>query len=288
MTTHAKPALREQGSTAALLATACSVLAASSDSAVLDAELLLAFVTGRSRSSLRAFPERAVDAEQEQRFHALVARRAAGEPLAYLTGTREFYSLDLNVAEAVLVPRPETELLVAIVLNSQPLRAEDPAILDLGTGSGAIALAIKQSRPDAIVTAVDSSRAALAIARANGARLGLDVRWLESSWFAALGSERFDVLVSNPPYVRTADVVGDLVHEPRLALDGGVDGLDAYRAILAAAPSHLRAGGIVALEHGYDQRPALLQLAREHGFAVQAAHDDLAGRARVLVLEVSQ
>src|SRR5690606_23545693 len=136
MTTHAKPALREQGSTAALLATACSVLAASSDSAVLDAELLLAFVTGRSRSSLRAFPERAVDAGHDPRSHALVARRAAAGPLAYLAGRREFYSLDLTVAEAVLVPRPETELLVAIVLNSQPLRAEDPAILDLGTGSG--------------------------------------------------------------------------------------------------------------------------------------------------------
>jgi release factor glutamine methyltransferase len=285
MNTRRESALGQPaGGTAALLASAVAALAVRSGTAALDAELLLAFVTARSRSSLRAFPERAIGVAEAQRFAALVARRAAGEPLAYLTGVREFFSLELGVAPEVLVPRPETELLVDTVLAAAALQPRAPAVVDLGTGSGAIALAVKQSRRDAIVTAVDSSAAALAVARGNGARLGLDVRWLQSDWFAALGNETFDVVASNPPYVRSADVVGDLVHEPRQALDGGADGLDAYRAILAAAPAHLNEGGVVVLEHGYDQREVLAPLAAQFGFAVQAAHDDLAGRARVLVL----
>jgi release factor glutamine methyltransferase len=285
MNVRRESALEEAGGgTAALLAGAVAALSVRSATAQLDAELLLAFVTARSRSSLRAFPERAIAATEAQRFAALVARRATGEPLAYLTGAREFFSLELGVAPDVLVPRPETELLVETVLALTALQRRAPAVLDLGTGSGAIALALKQSRRDAVVTAVDSSAAALAVARGNGVRLGLDVRWLESDWFAALGSERFDIVASNPPYVRSADVAGDLVHEPRQALDGGADGLGAYRAILGAAPAHLAAGGAVVLEHGYDQRAVLAALAVQLGFAVQAAHDDLAGRARVLVL----
>lgn len=272
------------GSTAALLAGAVAALAARSATPHLDAELLLAFVTARSRSSLRAFPERAVAPTEAQRFAAIVARRATGEPLAYLTGVREFFSLELGVAPSVLVPRPETELLVDAVLAAVAPRPRGPAVVDLGTGSGAIALAVKQSRRDAVVTAIDSSAAALVVARGNGVRLGLDVRWLESDWFAALQGERFDVVASNPPYVRSAEVTGDLAHEPRQALDGGADGLDAYRAILGAAPRYLRADGVVVLEHGHDQREALAALAVRLGFVVQAAHDDLAGHGRVLVV----
>jgi release factor glutamine methyltransferase len=288
MNTRREPALGQPaGDAGALLASAVAALAVRSGTAQLDAELLLAFVTARSRTSLRAFPERAVAATEAQRFATLVARRAAGEPLAYLTGVREFFSLELGVAPSVLVPRPETELLVDTVLAAVASRPRGPAVVDLGTGSGAIALAVKQSRRDAVVTAIDSSAAALVVARGNGARLGLDVRWLQSDWFAALGNERFDVVASNPPYVRSADVVGDLIHEPRQALDGGADGLDAYRAIFAAAPARLNEGGLVVLEHGFDQREALVALAAQFRFAVQAAHDDLAGYPRVLVLAQS-
>ena len=164
--------------------------------------------------------------------------------------------------------------------------AARPAVLDVGTGSGAIALAIKRARGKAVVTATDQSAAALDVARANAARLGLDVRFVESHWFEALGGEAFDVIVSNPPYVRSADVTGALAFEPRLALDGGADGLDAYRVLFAGAAAHLAARrGLLLVEHGADQRPELVALAEAHGWRVASAHDDLAGRPRVLELE---
>lgn len=269
-----------------VLAEAAAALASVSDSPRLDAELLVAFAAGRTRSSVLAFPERVLEAHVAAKFHALLARRARGEPLAYLTGEREFFSLSLAVTPDVLVPRPETELLVEASLAGFGPGAA-PAFLDVGTGSGAIALAVKQTFPAARVTATDRSAAALAVARLNAARLGLDVRFVESDWFAQLQGERFDVIVSNPPYVRSAQVAGPLAHEPRLALDGGVDGLDAYRVLLAGGKERLAAGGILALEHGADQRGALVSLAAEHGWRVAAAHDDLSGRPRVLVLEGS-
>ena len=270
--------------TSELLAAAARDLAAASDTPRLDAELLLAFATGRSRSSVLAFPERTVAPSAASGFAAFVARRVQGEPVAYLTGTRDFYSLTLAVDPAVLIPRPETELCVEAVLARCALLRR-PAVLDVGTGSGAIALAVKHACVHAKVTGVDVSAGALAVARVNAERLGLSVRWLESSWFAGVEGERFDVIVSNPPYVRSADVHGALAFEPRLALDGGGDGCHAYRMLLGAAERHLSAGGVLVLEHGAEQRAELVALAEVSGWRVVETHDDLAGRARVLVLE---
>ena len=266
------------------LASAVGKLAAVSETPRLDAEVLLAFATGRTRASLLAFPERPLDAAAAERFSSSLARRAAGEPLAYVTGLREFYSLPLTVSRDVLIPRPETELLVELALHSIQQR-ERPKVLDVGTGSGAIAIAVKRARPDAQVTASDVSAAALAVARANAAQLGVEIRCVESAWFAALGDARFDVIVSNPPYVRSAEVRGALELEPRVALDGGADGLDAYRAILAGAAAHLGArDGVLLLEHGHEQRAALTALAVASGWRVAAVHDDLAGLPRALEL----
>jgi release factor glutamine methyltransferase len=268
----------------AALGIAAAKLAAASATAQLDAELLLAFAAGRTRGSLLAFPERTLDPIVAERFATLLARRAVGEPLAYLTGEREFFSLPLAVSPDVLIPRPETELLVELTLSAIE-RLEQPTVLDVGTGSGAIAVAVKQGRAAAHVMASDVSAAALAVARSNAARLQVEIRWVESAWFAALGNQRFDVVVSNPPYVRSADVRGALEFEPRLALDGGVDGLDAYRALLAGAALHLDPRcGVLLLEHGHDQRAELIALAAASGWRVTAAHDDLAGLPRVLAL----
>ena len=266
------------------LAGGAKVLAAVSETPRLDAELLLAFATGRTRSAVLAFPERAVDLAGQELFAALLARRARGEPLAYLTEEREFFSLPIAVSPDVLIPRAETELLVELALAAVASVAR-PAVLDVGTGSGAIALAIKHARHDALVTATDRSAAALAVARRNAGRLALDVRFVDSRWFEELGGETFDVIVSNPPYVRSSDVSGALAFEPRLALDGGVDGLDAYRVLFAEAAKHLGPRrGVLLVEHGADQRSELVALAEMHGWRVEAAHDDLAGRPRVLEL----
>jgi release factor glutamine methyltransferase len=231
-----------------------------------------------------------VPRDERLAFTELVERRVRGEPVAYIVGDREFFSLPLRVGPDVLVPRPETELLVEVALaRCRPLAA--PVVLDVGTGSGAIALAIKHNVHDARVTGLDVSPAALEQARANESFLlgtqGPAVRWLASRWFEALPAERFDLIVSNPPYVRTAEIVGPLTFEPRLALDGGPDGLAAYRVLFAEAASRLNLGGALLVEHGVDQRPDLIALAAARGWRVAAVHDDLAGRARVLELERS-
>ena len=274
-----------------LLAAATRAIEAAgvSDTPRLDATLLLWHVTERPQASFIAFPERVIPREQRLELADLVGRRACGEPVAYIVGNREFFSLPLLVSPAVLIPRPETELLVEAALARCALRPA-PAVLDVGTGSGAIALAIKHGCPDARMTAVDVSEAALAQARVNESLvLGkLDpVRWVLSRWFEALAGERFDVIVSNPPYVRAAEIVGSLEFEPRLALDGGADGLDAYRVLFAEAAKHLEAGGALLVEHGAEQRAELATLAAADGWRVAAVHDDLAGRPRVLELERS-
>lgn len=260
-----------------------------SDSARLDAMLLLEQVTERPKASFVAFPERAVPRAERLELAELVTRRVRGEPVAYILGRHEFFSLPLLVGPDVLVPRPETELLVEAALGRCAALAA-PAVLDVGTGSGAIALATKHSRRDVRMTAVDVSPEALEQARVNEGllmRAGA-VRWLRSRWFDALGRERFDLIVSNPPYVRTEDIVGSLTFEPKLALDGGADGLHAYRVLFAEAPQHLNAGGALLVEHGAEQRPALIALAEAHGWRVAALRDDLAGLPRVLELERSE
>jgi len=284
---HGKPTgpITQTGDTVGgLVAWAVRELTGASPSPLLDAEMLIAFVTGQARSTVLAFPERAVRTALGDEVERLVQRRARGEPLAYLVRGQEFYSLPLRVTPAVLIPRPETELLVDEALAHLP-RGEARAVLDLGTGSGAIALAIKRERPMVSVTGADVSAAALIVARSNAQRLALDVRFVESSWFDALARERFDLVVCNPPYVASEDRAFEaLGYEPRLALDGGADGLDALSVAIGRAREHLNERGLLLLEHGHDQRAALVDLAGTLGWRVVAMHSDLAGHTRVLGL----
>jgi release factor glutamine methyltransferase len=276
------------GTVRGLIGAAASRLTATSETPRLDAEALLAHCSGIGRTAQLTWPERALGPSQVAAFAAAVDRRADGEPVAYITGQREFFSLALAVTPAVLVPRPETELVVDAAADLIAGRA--CRVADLGTGCGAIALALKQCCPAAAVTATDIDPAALAVAAANAAALGLDVTFVQSSWFAALGQARFDILVSNPPYVASGDAHfdGPLRHEPRLALDGGADGLDAYRRILDGARRHLAVAGSIVLEHGYDQRESVGRLAADRGYEQVAAIDDLGGRPRVLVLRAPE
>ncbi|MGK0673686.1 MAG: peptide chain release factor N(5)-glutamine methyltransferase [Halothiobacillaceae bacterium] len=253
------------------------------DSPRADAEILLAHVLHRPRSYLLAWPERGLLPGQWTAFQALVERRARGEPVAYLTGSREFFGLDLAVSNAVLIPRPETELLVEAVLERMP--AGPCAVADLGTGSGAIALAIAKMRPNAWVVAVDASPQALAVARVNVERLGLwNVELRAGEWCQGLADGRFDMIVSNPPYIREDDphlAQGDVRFEPIMALASGADGLDAIRAILACAPVHLSPGGWLLFEHGFDQADAVAELMRKAGFVDVESLRDMLGHGRV-------
>ncbi|TAK56476.1 MAG: peptide chain release factor N(5)-glutamine methyltransferase [Gammaproteobacteria bacterium] len=259
----------------------CRRLATVSGTARLDAEVLLAQVLGCGRAALRADPGRCLSATEERALATLAARRLAGEPVAYLTGQREFWSLELEVTPAVLVPRPETELLVELALAALAGTAA-PTILDLGTGSGALALALATERPDATVVAVDLSAAALAIARRNAARLGLGrIEFLEGSWYEPVEMRRFTVIVANPPYVASDDpVLTALCHEPRPALAAGPEGLDALRIVCAGAPARLAPGGTLIVEHGATQGPAVRELCLAAGLANPRTHRDLAGHER--------
>jgi release factor glutamine methyltransferase len=269
-----------------LLQTTQIRLSSVSETPRLDAELLLARVLNQPRSYLYAWPDRATDAGQERHFMALLERRLAGEPVAYLTGWRAFWSLDLVVTPATLIPRPETELLVELALERLP--ADQPRrVADLGTGSGAIALAIASERPTCQVVATDLSVAALRVAGQNAQRLGIgNVQFRQGDWCAALTNERFDTIVCNPPYIAATDPhlqQGDLRFEPHPALAAGVDGLAAIRRIVAQAGPHLVDGGWLLLEHGYDQRDSVLALLRTAGFSEVADYRDLAGQPRVAV-----
>jgi release factor glutamine methyltransferase len=249
----------------------------------LDSEVLLAHVLGKTRTYLRAHPERIPAPEQAQRFSELLDRRVAGEPIAYIVGSRDFWTLTLAVNPSVLVPRPETELLVERALALGP--EGSAAIADLGTGSGAIALALASERPRWQVTAVDISAAALNTARANATTLELNsVEFLEGAWFAPLQNRRFHVIASNPPYVsETDEALNDatLQHEPQVALSSGLDGLDAIREIVREAPHHLERHGWLVLEHGSDQAEAVAHELVERGFGHVRSHPDLAGHWRV-------
>jgi release factor glutamine methyltransferase len=265
----------------AVLSSGYETLRPSSDSARLDAELLLAFATGRSRTQLRAHPEQTLDPDSIERYRRLLARRVQGEPLAYITGEREFWSLSLTVTRDVLVPRPETELAVERCLAL--IGAASAAALDLGTGSGAIALALASERPNWLLYACDCSTAALQVARTNAARLKLsNIEFLAGSWFEPLRGRRFDVIVSNPPYVAADDpALQKLRYEPRVALSPGATGLEDLQHIVLAARTHLQHDGALVLEHGTTQGPALAQALVSAGYARVRCYADLAGHDRV-------
>lgn len=266
-----------------LLAYATRRLTEGSDSPRLDAEILLAAALERPRSYLRAWPERTLEPARAACFAAWLDRRRAGEPVAYILGRREFWSLDLEVTPDTLIPRPETELLVELALARLPM--DRPAtVADLGTGSGAIALALAVERPMARIVATDQSPAALVVARRNARRLGIDnVEFRQGDWCAPLGNERFDLIAANPPYVAAADPRwrhGELRFEPPTALVAGDDGLDALRVIVVQAPACLQPGGWLLLEHGYDQGETVPVLLRERGFDAVSDHRDAAGLSR--------
>jgi release factor glutamine methyltransferase len=242
-----------------------------------EARLLLAAATGFSEASVLAFPEKTISSEEEQRFLDYAARRARGEPVAYILGHKEFYGLRLVVNPAVLIPRPETELVVELAL-----RLPFDSVVDLGTGSGAIALALKRQRSRARVVAVEADSAALAVARSNAARLGLDVELRHGRWFEPLAGERFDVVVSNPPYVAAGDAhLSELAFEPRAALVAGADGLDAIREIVSSARAHLVTGGRLLVEHGMGQDSAVREMFALAGLEEVQTWPDLAGIPRV-------
>jgi release factor glutamine methyltransferase len=265
-----------------LLAQSTGILG--TDDARLEAEILLAACLDKPRSHLYAWPEQEVEPRQQERFAALISRRAFGEPIAYLLGRREFWSLSLTVTPQTLIPRPETETLVALALEKMPQDAP-LRIADLGTGTGAIALAIARERPRSEVIATDISAAALLVAKDNAARLGLDnVRFLRGSWCRALTVDAFDFILSNPPYVAESDPhlrEGDLRFEPRTALAAGPRGLDALRPIIPGAHDRLRTNGWLIVEHGYDQGERVMQLMRTQGFREISDHPDTAGLSRV-------
>lgn len=207
----------------------------------------------------------------------MAARRAAGEPVAYILGRKEFYGLELAVNPAVLIPRPETELLVELALARRPA-----SVLDIGTGSGAIALALKRHLPGARVVATDASASALEVARRNAVRFGLEVELRHGRWFEPVAGERFEAIISNPPYVVVGDPhLADLPHEPRLALLAGLDGLDSFRVLAREAPAHLLPGGWLLLEHGAGQHEAVRVLLESAGLETTASWPDLAGIPRV-------
>jgi len=250
--------------------------------AALEMRLLLGHALGLSRVQLITQSERTLTAAEAAALGALLQRRLAGEPVAYLLGTREFFGLAFEVTPAVLIPRPETELLVELALQRA---AHGARVLDMGTGSGAIAVALAQARPDLRVSALDASAAALAVARRNAARHQAGVRFLQGDWYGALAhGERFDVIVANPPYIVAGDAhlaQGDLRFEPIDALTDHADGLSALSTIIAGAGAHLHTGGWLLMEHGYDQAPAVRARIAAAGLAEAQSWLDLAGIERV-------
>lgn len=250
----------------------------------IEARVLLREVLQQSDAWLLAHGEELLTVAQAQQYVALVVRRVAGEPIAYITGRREFHGREFLVNPSVLIPRPETELLVELALQRLPVAASS-RVLDLGTGSGCIGITIAAERPQAQITLVDASEAALEMARSNAARWApANTALLHSDWYSAVAAERYDLIVANPPYVAEGDAhlqQGDLRFEPRSALASGVDGLSDLQRIIAQAPQHLRAGGWLLLEHGFDQAVACAWLLEAAGLQDVFNAPDLAGIARV-------
>ncbi|HEX7636157.1 MAG TPA: peptide chain release factor N(5)-glutamine methyltransferase [Noviherbaspirillum sp.] len=246
----------------------------------LEARILLTHALQLSRVQLITQSDRVLSAHEAERIASLFKRRLGGEPVAYITGEREFYGLSLHVTPDVLIPRPETELLVELALQHLPPNGR---ILDMGTGSGAIPVAIAHSRPDAIVSALDVSSNALAVAQRNAARHGVTIQFLQSDWYAALAHQQFDIIVANPPYIEAGDVhlsQGDLRFEPVDALTDHADGLSALRILIAGAPRYLAGGGWLLMEHGYDQAAAVRTMLAGQGFGAVQSWTDLAGIER--------
>lgn len=249
--------------------------------APLENRILLCHALGLTRVGLITQAQRILSAPEAQALEALVERRLGGEPIAYIVGRREFFGLDFRVTDAVLIPRPDTELLVELALERLPAQGR---MLDMGTGSGAIAVAVAHTRPDARVSALDLSEAALEVARANAASHGAAVRFLRSDWFGGVENEQFDLIVSNPPYIAAADAhlaQGDLRFEPASALTDHADGLSALRTIGAGAARHLAPQGWLLMEHGYDQAAQVRALLEGHGYTEAQSWQDLGGIWRV-------
>jgi release factor glutamine methyltransferase len=255
-----------------------------SDSPELDAEILLSHAINQSRSYLYTWPEKVLTPAQRDAFDALLQRRLQSEPIAYIMGRREFWSLDLRVSQATLIPRPETELLVELALQKMPLQ-QSVTVADLGTGCGAIALAIASERPQARITATDSSHAALELARYNAGRLQIgSVAFRHGDWCRALGDDRFDVIVCNPPYVAADSCYmqqGDVRFEPPQALIADENGMRDLKTVIRQARSHLKTSGWLLLEHGFDQAQPVVDCLRLNGYCDIATCRDLAGHARV-------
>ncbi len=269
-----------------------------SDSSRLDAEVLLAHCLNKPRSHLLAWPDKVLQSAQRQQFKQLLQKRIDGQPVSYLTGMREFWSMDFTVTPDVLIPRPETELLVETALARLPCTSLHVA--DLGTGSGAIAIALAKERPNWQMIATDQSQAALQIAEANAARQNLcNIKFRHSDWFASLSDKSFDLIISNPPYIAVTDPhleQGDVRFEPQQALASGVDGLDDIRKIIARSPTHLKPNAWLMLEHGYNQSSAVQKLLE--GTPQQNMENcqqytrieslaDLSGQCRVTIAQLS-
>lgn len=259
---------------------------ANEDSGRLETEILLALALKKDRTFLYTWPDHILSAEQNQHFLACIERRRQGQPIAYIMGSREFWGLKFTVTPATLIPRPETERLVEIAL--QTLNADKTQqVVDLGTGSGAIALALASERSNWHVTATDISEAALDIARQNAKRLNIEnVAFVHSQWFQNLDNAKFDLIISNPPYVAKDDPhlrQGDLRFEPIQALSAGVDGLDAIREIITGSAGFLQSGGWLLLEHGFDQGVAVCQLLSDQGFAKVQCFQDYGHRERASI-----
>lgn len=276
-----RPAEDIASSVDALLDSGAELIGEASDTPALDARILLQTVLGKDHAWLLAHAGEPVNAADARRYHGWIRRRARSEPVAYITGRREFWTLELKVTAEVLIPRPETELLVERALAMIPL-SESLTVADLGTGSGAVALAIAAERPLCKIIATDRSRDALKLAEQNKARLGLrNIDFKQGDWYEALSRERFSVIACNPPYVADSHYAAALSYEPHDALFSGPRGLDALARVVDGAARHLERNGWLLVEHGFDQPAEVQSMFREAGFTSIATYDDCAGHPRV-------